>query len=168
MAWNLKQKAQDHIVSIGLGLIVLLLLVVWGAIDSSVWGKVSAATPKRALWALLGLAGITICLLSGALIDGWRKTKAAAASKPEDDLVPLYGVLWNRYADPYCPVCRVLLNFHRFPSESHLKCPKCKSSFLLHKDGWPITHKIVKELFQKVRFDKEELTQKAPGKPFSN
>jgi len=73
MAWNLKQKVQDHIVSIGLGLIVLLLLVVWKAVDPSVWDRASEAVPKRALWALLALELIAIIALAGSLINHRRK-----------------------------------------------------------------------------------------------
>jgi hypothetical protein len=136
MAWNLKQKAQDHIVSIGLGLIVLLLLVVWRAVPSSAWDRVSEATPKRALWALLGLAGIAICLLSGALIDNWRK-KAA----PKTEYLKIHGLYWDKALNPLCPADETLL----FVSDQTLamsgaiydilKCPKCGNEISLRIDS---------------------------------
>lgn len=137
MAWNLKQKAQDHIVSIGLGLIVLLLLIVWQAVPSSVWGKVSEATPKRALWALLGLAGITICLLGGALIDLKRKARLIAANPPKS--FRMYGVHWDKEANPLCPVCECLMPIHHQEGANHeidvLWCPRCKTLFSLWDDN---------------------------------
>lgn len=133
MAWNLKQKAQDHIVLVLFGLITLLLLVVWRAIDSSVWDKVSEATPKRALWGLLGLASIAICLLVGALIDLRRKAKLAAV-KPAKPF-RMYGVHWDKAANPVCPVCECLMPIHHQEGSNHeidvLWCPRCKTLFSL-------------------------------------
>ncbi len=139
MAWNLKQKAQDHIVSVGLALIVLLLLAVWRAIDPSVWDRVSEATPKRALWALLGLAGIAICLLVGALIDNLRKRKhVPSAKKP----FILYGVHWDDDDNPRCPVCECLMPTHHIEDDERaasevevLWCPRCKTTFSLWEDS---------------------------------
>lgn len=109
MGRNLKQRGKDHIVTVGLGLIVLLLLVVFRAIPSSVWDRVSEATPKRALWALLALAGIAICLLGGALIDNWRKKKQSLNPKPSK--IEL-GVHWDDDNNPRCPVCECLMPIH--------------------------------------------------------
>jgi len=92
MAWNLKQKVQDHIVSIGLGLIVLLLLVVWKAVDPSVWDRVSEAVPKRAPWALLALELIAIIALAGSLINHRRKGRQQIM---ESAMHKRFGVLWD-------------------------------------------------------------------------
>jgi len=132
MAWNLKQKAQDHIVSIGLGLIVLLLLVVWQAVPSSAWGKVSEVTPKRALWALLGLAGIAICLLSGALIDNRRKQRASQDGR----LFLRFGMYWDKAQNPHCPADKIPLvfTFHRMKDGKwcdFLACSACQMNFPL-------------------------------------
>jgi hypothetical protein len=133
MAWNLKQKAQDHIVLILFGLITLLLLVVWRAIDSSVWDRVSAATPKRALWALLGLAGIAICLLGGALIDNKRKRKLETRKTLR---FRIFGVHWDDQGNPLCPVCDCLMPIHhREMAGDVLWCPRCKTLFSLWGDN---------------------------------
>jgi hypothetical protein len=117
MAWNLKQKAQDNIVSIVIGLIVLLSLIVWRAVDPSVWDKVSEATPKRALWALLGLAAIAICLLAGALIDNWLQRRGLSR----------FGVRWDKKAKPLCPGCRSeMFISHAESTYDVLQCSKCK------------------------------------------
>jgi hypothetical protein len=142
MGWNLKQKAQDHTVSIGLGLIVLLLLTVWQAVDPSVWGKVSEAVPKRALWALLALESITICLLVAYAVQIKRRTS--------NRLKPLFGVLWDKDAHPYCPVCSVLMHFNE-PSIKLWKatCPKCKTVFtVIAQGGWLVTLEDVKQRLQ--------------------
>jgi hypothetical protein len=134
MAWNLKQKAQDHIVSIGLGLIVLLLLVIWRAIDPSVWDRVSEATSKRALWALLGLAGIAICLLIGALVDNFRKRKQA--SKPAFKAHRELGIHWDERDNPLCPACECLMPIHHSDVAGDiLWCPRCKTHFALRLDS---------------------------------
>lgn len=131
MAWSLKQKAQDHIVSISFGLVVLLLLVVWQAVPSSVWDRVSEAVPKRALWALLGLAGIAISVLTGALID----TKRKQSESPKATRFRLFGVHWDSHANPLCPVCDCLMPIHHRENDGDvLWCPRCKTLFSLWRD----------------------------------
>jgi len=144
MAWNLKQKAQDHIVLVLFGLITLLLLIVWRAIDSSVWDRVSAATPKRALWALLGLAGIAIGLLIGALIDSRRKRKnvplaprPAPAAPPEPRPLRRFGLLWDENQNPLCPADGTPLTFftrHAADDSDILRCASCGSRVPIHHD----------------------------------
>ena len=133
MAWNLKQKAQDHIVSIGLGLIVLLLLVVWRAVPSSVWDTVSEAVPKRALWALVALELIAVCFLVGALIDNKRKRKPEI---PKTLRFIIFGVHWDNQGNPRCPVCDCLMPIHHREDDGDvLWCPKCKTLFSLWRDN---------------------------------
>lgn len=107
-------------------------------------------TPKRALWALLGLAGIAICLLSGALIDKWRKLRNKPTvplplepiSELEPKPFPRFGVNWDFAAspNPLCPACNVLLHLYRTgtledgtPWE-RLRCPQCHTTFELRDD----------------------------------
>ena len=141
MGWNLKQRAQDHIVTVAVGLIVLLLLVVWRAIPSSVWDRVSETTPKRALWALLALEGMAICLLSGALIDYRRKEK----NIPARQYYRTYGLFWDEDLNPLCPVDNILLSVSERHTEpitgfaESLKCPKCKAVFKLRFEGGDLT-----------------------------
>lgn len=143
MAWNLKQKAQDHIVSIGLGLIVLLLLAVWRAVPSSAWDKVSEATPKRALWALLGLAGIAICFLVGALIDNRRKQKRALGlSDSNPQYLESFGLLWDKWLNPLCPIDQSVLKHAAAYPDMHghsdlLICRICERRFWIdgERDG---------------------------------
>lgn len=129
MAWNLKQKAQDHIVLGLFALITLLSLIVWRAVPSSAWDKVSEATPKRALWALLGLALIAICLLGAALIDNKRKRKLET---PKTVRFRIFGVHWDDQGNPLCPVCDCLMPIHHREMDGDvLWCPKCKTLFSL-------------------------------------
>jgi hypothetical protein len=138
MAWNLKQKAQDHIVSIGLGLIVLLLLIVWRAVPSSAWDTVSEATPKRALWALLGLAVIAISVLGGSLIDGYRKRRnIPIAPAPEPAYLLMFGLLWDENQNPFCPADKLPLTFFMRHARDHydiLRCAGCGNRFPIRHD----------------------------------
>lgn len=140
MGWNLKQQAKDRIVTGLFALIVLLLLIVWKAIPSSVWDRVSEATPKRALWALLALAGIAICLLTGALIDNWRKRKPTSPEPPKLQYFRVFGLFWDDNLNPFCPADETLLStWSRTALKAGgfyevLRCPKCKNQFALRDD----------------------------------
>lgn len=143
MAWNLKQKAQDHIVLVLFGLITLLLLIVWRAVDPSVWDGVSAATPKRVLWALLGLESIAICLLSAALHKRTRKKKRVSG----------FGVIWDDDQHPMCPTCEVEM-FIKHVEDTYdiLQCPKCKIEIpLIGHDNRPLHLFAAKELIEAAK-----------------
>ncbi len=139
MGWNLKQKAQDHIVSISLGLIVLLLLTVWRAVPSSVWDRVSEAVPKQALWALLGLAVIAIGIQTAFALDNRRKQKLISATSNVEPPRPSlrFGLLWDEGQNPLCPADQTpLTHFMRIPSEDSdiLQCAHCRSRFPIHHE----------------------------------
>jgi hypothetical protein len=93
-----KEKAREHIVLAIFALIGLLLLAIWQAVPSSLWGTVSEATPKRALWALIALELIAICGLAAALIEKWW----------EPQMLKLFGMLWDDKQNPHCPVDKTL------------------------------------------------------------
>ena len=103
MGWltKLKEKAEEHTVSAVLALIVLLSLVVWRAVPSSVWDRVSEVVPKQVLWALLGLTAIAM-ILEGAYIRQLRKGVA-------EKLTTKFGVKWTKELVPHCPSCLVPL-----------------------------------------------------------
>jgi uncharacterized protein YbaR (Trm112 family) len=131
---KIKELVVENIVLAVFALITLLLLAVWQAVPSSVWDRVSEAVPKRALWALLGLAGITICLLGSALIDIRRKKKLTAA---EPELLKRFGVLWDNELNPHCPADQTLMRPRVNTSgRDHdiLMCPKCDHTFPLRTD----------------------------------
>src|ERR1044072_4139733 len=102
MSWlsELKEQARAHIISLITGLIMLLLGVIWAVIPAEIWGRVSAAIPKRALWATLALLALTL-LLETAYIAHLRR---------ESKLKPHFGVLWNKARVPHCPACVSLLS----------------------------------------------------------
>jgi hypothetical protein len=95
MSWlaKLKEQAQEHTILGLFALIGLLSLIVWRAVPSEVWDKVSEVTPKRALWALLGLLAIA-AILEGAYVALLRRNLK---------LKPRFGVYWDRDLMPYCP-----------------------------------------------------------------
>lgn len=96
MSWliELKRKGQEHVVKGLFAASLLLLGVIWAALPTEVWNTVSNATPKRVLWAALGLFVIIVILESAYVLNLKRKYK----------LKPRFGVLWDRALTPYCPV----------------------------------------------------------------
>lgn len=128
---KLKEKAEERTVSAVLALIVLLLLIVWRAVPSEVWDRVSEATPKRVLWALLGLVAITATLEWAYIVGLRRKNK----------LKPRFGVYWDRGLTPYCPACSKVLAYIHKPNAGGLsgtwgfKCVQCPSFIPLNDDS---------------------------------
>lgn len=120
---KLKEKAEEHTVSAVLALIVLLSLVVWKAVPSEVWDKVSEVTPKRVLWALLGLLAIA-ATLEGTYIRALRRRQA-------EKLITKFGVKWTKELVPHCPSCSSpLTNYGHywngaFTSTWSFSCVKC-------------------------------------------
>ena len=90
MSWltKLKEQAQERTILGLFALIGLLSLIVWQAVPSEVWDKVSEVTPKRALWALLALTVIA-AILEGAYILLLRKRLA-------EKLTTKFGVKWTK------------------------------------------------------------------------
>lgn len=141
------KKARERIVLGVFALITLLLLVIWRAVPSSVWDTVSEATPKRVLWALLGLEAITICVLTALLVDYKRSRSDApdtVASQPVQSLPPKpirrFGVHWDEDQNPLCPVCETLLFLTggtiQTPrgTKEVLRCAKCPHDYSLRND----------------------------------
>jgi hypothetical protein len=95
MDWlaKLKEQAQEHVVEGIFALVLLLLGVIWAAVPTEVWGRVSAATPKRALWVAIGLLVLGLFLEIAYVAHLRRKLK----------LKPRFGVYWDRDLMPYCP-----------------------------------------------------------------
>ena len=126
MAWNIKQKAQDHIVSTALALIAVLLLIVWQAVPAALWERISNATPKRLLWALLGLA-LIVAVVEAVYIVSKRAAKKRLA----------FNVCWDHGLNPYCPVCDVQLYLRKDDQGVDvLICPKCKFRYGLRDDSY--------------------------------
>jgi len=148
-----KEKAREHLILGLFALIALLLLVIWQAFPSEVWGKVSEVTPKRVLWALLGLEAIAIGLQAAFALDNRRKRKNTPPNE-SPKYYKKFGILWDSDADPRCPVCQTLMHmFDRFPVEGQMYetiiCPKCKARYSLKQDNgnhvWLVVAKNVVE-----------------------
>lgn len=123
MSWlaRLKEKAQEHTILGLFGLIALLSLIVWRAVPSAVWDRVSEAVPKRALWALAGLLAIA-AIGQAAYIFSLRKVI-------REKFTPQFGLLWNKQKIPYCPSCEIPLTQVFVGTRSSIpafKCIKCK------------------------------------------
>ena len=130
---NVKEEAVKSVigklVASALVLIGLLLFAAWRLFLSGVWAKVEAATPKQGLEVLLGLAGIAICLLGGALVDSKRKKKLET---PKTVRFRIFGVHWDDQGNPLCPVCDCLMPIHHREMDGDvLWCPRCKTLFSL-------------------------------------
>lgn len=122
MGWSakLKEKAQEHTILGLFGLIALLSLIVWRAVPSAVWDRVSEAVPKRALWALAGLLAIA-ATGQAAYIFSLRKVI-------KQKFTPQFGLLWNKQSVPHCPACEVPLTQIFVGKRSSIpafKCIKC-------------------------------------------
>lgn len=136
MGWleKLKEKAQEHIILGLFGLIVLLLLIVWQAVPSTVWGKVSEVTPKRVLWALLGLESIVIVLETAYILSRRKRLGATSATKYNLAI----GVFWDDDLHPLCPIDSTPLYIWSYTESPQphnvLRCPKCSNRFPLRHD----------------------------------
>lgn len=61
MTWQkLKEKIEDHIVTIVLSLVTFLCVAIWQAVPTETWAQLGAVIPKRALAALIGLLLIAL------------------------------------------------------------------------------------------------------------
>jgi len=138
---KIKELALENIVLAVFALITLLLLVIWQAVPSSVWATVSEATPKRALWALLGLEAIAICVLVALALDNRRKhklTPTVDAPTPEPPrYFKFHGLFWDDDLNPVCPADRTLLFVAGRSARKSggvydtLRCPSCANIFPL-------------------------------------
>jgi hypothetical protein len=139
MGWKdtLTEKARDRIVTGLFALITLLLLAIYRAMPAAVWDKVSEATPKRVLWALVALELIVIGLLAAFAIDERRKRKNAPPLLSEKTF-RRFGVHWDEHQNPLCPVCEILLSLRASVIENsapeYLQCPKCRNAYTLKSD----------------------------------
>lgn len=61
MTWQkLKEKIEDHIVTVVLALVGSLCVIIWQAVPSETWARIGEAIPKRVLGALIGLLLIAL------------------------------------------------------------------------------------------------------------
>jgi hypothetical protein len=135
MDWltKLKEQAQERTILGLFVLITLLSLIVWQAVPSSVWDKVSEVTPKRALWALLALTVIA-AILEGAYILLLRKRLA-------EKLTTKFGVKWTKDLLPHCPSCSsALTNYGQywdggFTSSWSFTCVKCNQRVIMSDEA---------------------------------
>ena len=145
MGWRetLTEKARDHIITVLFGLIVLLLLVIWRAVPSAIWDRVSEAVPKQVLWALIALEAIAIGLLTAFALDNRRKSKQAALPNSEPKRLIAFGCLWDDSHNPLCPADGTLLyvaTHYKEDNSETLRRPKCKVRIpLRHDDYGPLT-----------------------------
>ncbi len=158
MGWltKLKEQAQERTILGLFALITLLSLIVWGAVPSSAWDKVSEVTPKRALWALLGLLAIAAILECAYIVELRRRLKLK--------LKPRFGVYWDRELTPYCPSCsKVLVYIKDSAAFSHVwgfKCVQCSTFIPLNDDdGRPIEITDAKRLLSGGRIEEPELDE---------
>jgi hypothetical protein len=172
MNWltKLKEKAQEHTILGVFALISLLSLVIWKAVPSEVWDKISAIVPKRVLWALLGLTLIAVCL-EAAYIFGLRKERKNLKGSLESKLFLKFGALWDGLNNPYCPSCKNPLpqklkgpfvfavgstsgksSVKVSPAVPVLECVQCnKEITLIDDDGKQIALKDAKEQISSQR-----------------
>jgi hypothetical protein len=148
MNWSteLKAKAKEHTLSLLVALIGLLLGAIWAAVPSEIWGKVSEAIPKRALWSVIGL--LVLGLFSeSAYILLLRKRLA-------EKMTTKFGVKWTKDLVPHCPSCSAALTSYgqydtgfAFSSVWGFKCVKCDALIVMNDDeGNTLELKAAKQL----------------------
>jgi len=136
------KKAREGVILGGFSLISFLLIAIFQAVPSSVWGRVSEATPKPVLWALLGLETIAIIGLVPYVFYLRRSAShnLGRGSFPLNlpDYIGMFGILWDKHRNACCPICKVLMS----PADMKIgvfKCPKCHRSFVLKDElGKPV------------------------------
>ena len=140
-------------------LIGLLFLIVWREALSGVWTRAEAATSKRLLEALLGLAGIAIVIQFALLYDNRRKRKLTP--KPEPPTPPeskpflMLGLLWDKQLNPLCPADQTPLShfMHHRNGYDILRCAKCGTGFTPRDDtlgnlNLPNAKKVIQDRMQ--------------------
>lgn len=162
MSWltELITKAKEHMLSLVVSLVVLLLGAVWAAVPSEIWGKVSAATPKRALWSAIGLLVLGLFLESAYLVELRRKNKNKMTAR--------FGVYWDRELTPHCPGCSKVLAYIKHPNTNALsgtwgfKCVQCSDFIPLNDDdGQRIEIADAKRLLSGGKIEAPELDDTA-------
>jgi hypothetical protein len=166
MSWTtkLKEIAQEHTLKGVLALLLLLLGVIWSAIPSEVWGKISAAIPKPVLWAVIGVLTVVTILESASIYISRKRLKRL---RQTTKLFPNFGVLWDELNNPHCPSCKNLLpqklkeRYGYDFAESKLiatnplptlECLQCnKEITLIDDDGEVITLKNAKQQLSLLR-----------------
>jgi hypothetical protein len=122
---KLREKAKEHAVALVFVLALLLLGVIWAAVPTEVWNRISAATPKRALWATIGLLALALLLESAYLLELRRKYR----------LKPRFGVYWDRSLTPYCPACSKMVAYVRHSLTWGFQCVQCDGFVPLNDDN---------------------------------
>ncbi|MDQ3819957.1 MAG: hypothetical protein M3362_20095 [Acidobacteriota bacterium] len=144
IAAKVKETVLEHIVLTAIGVMGLLFLIIWQSVDPAIWAWISDTTPKKVLWAWIGLAGMVV-VLEGAYILHLRR-------KLRPKFVSHMGVLWDKQHKLYCPKDETLL-FQSGRTGNVVgrgveifKCPKCdnESSFR-NSDGLFIYYKDAEE-----------------------
>lgn len=98
---ELIKQIRENLVKAVIALILLLLGVIWAAVPSETWDRVSAAIPKPALWAGTGILALGL-VLSFAYIFHLRNK-----SKPKEKFA--FGAYWDAAKNPLCPACKTPL-----------------------------------------------------------
>lgn len=125
---KIKEQVAQHLVIAVLAPFLFLAGVLWSAIPYQVWDQLSGLTPKKALWALLGILVLTSLGLTAYVFVLRRRLK--------NKLRPMYGVLWDREANAYCPGCNSALAAYQERAFGMLafRCTKCKTELPLRDD----------------------------------
>src|SRR5437868_3725684 len=101
VAAKVKETLLENIVLTVLGVMGVLFLIIWKSVDPAIWTWISDTTPKKVLWAWIGLAGM-LAVLEGAYIFHLRR-------KLHPKYISHLGVLWDKRHNLYCPKDETLL-----------------------------------------------------------
>jgi hypothetical protein len=137
---KLKEKLEDRTIEILFALIGLLCLIIWRAVPSEVWERISGAVPTQALWAMIGLL-LIVASAEAAYIIHLRRQKDTKLSLK-------FGAYWDKQNNVYCPSCQTLLQHRNRLNDDTVdfRCIKCKDLIkLTDEKGYTIYFKEAKE-----------------------
>src|SRR5687767_1766554 len=92
---KVKETVVEYTVLSVLALIGVLAFIVWTAVPSSFWQRLSDAVDKPVLWALVGLCLFTMVGLAVFVVQTYLHQRKA--------LHHYGGVLWNANSEIFCP-----------------------------------------------------------------
>lgn len=132
-----------------LALFGLLTFILWQAIPSTFWERISNGIEKRVLWAIIGLLILSLIGETAYLIQSYIQSRTS---------LRFFGsVLWNSNCDLFCPKDETpIYKAGRTINEDEnskvtvelFQCPKCDSNYILKDfDGNPITFAQAKKNF---------------------
>ena len=158
------EKSVEWLVAGVLGIVVVLVFVIWGAVPTDFRQAILDAADKRVLWALLGLLGF--------ILVGETVYIVVSTIRNRKVLHHYCGALWNSESEVFCPKDETPLfqngityseEFPQAKGVEIFQCPKCDNSVIFKDtDGSHISFEEAKKGFLTSRTLKTKKKLVAP------